>query len=90
MYFVHSYVSVPRDRRLVAAESTHGIPFVSAIASGSLIAVQFHPERSGPAGMTLLENFLHFARLSKSPNVALPQRRETQSDHVAEADHSLS
>jgi glutamine amidotransferase len=63
MYFVHSFVGVPRDRQLVAAETTHGIPFVSAIASGSMIAVQFHPERSGRAGLKLLEKFVEFARV---------------------------
>lgn len=63
MYFVHSYVGVPQDRVLVAAETTHGVPFVSALAAGSTVAVQFHPERSGAAGLRLLENFLHFARV---------------------------
>jgi glutamine amidotransferase len=76
MYFVHSYVGVPQDRRLVAAETTHGVPFVSAIAAGSMVAVQFHPERSGPAGLKLLRNFVQFAREGAG--------------HVAQADHSLS
>jgi glutamine amidotransferase len=76
MYFVHSYVGVPRDRQLIAAQTTHGAPFVSAIAAGSVVAVQFHPERSGRAGLKLLENFVRFARV--------------EAGHVAQADHSLS
>jgi glutamine amidotransferase len=60
MYFVHSFVGVPKDRRLVAAETTHGVPFVSAVATGRLVGVQFHPERSGSAGMKLLQNFVQF------------------------------
>jgi imidazole glycerol-phosphate synthase subunit HisH len=76
MYFVHSYVGVPKDRQLIAAETTHGVPFVSAIATGRLVGVQFHPERSGPAGLKLLENFVQFARVGAG--------------HVAQADHSLS
>ncbi len=76
MYFVHSYVGVPKDRQLRAAETTHGVPFVSAIATGRLVGVQFHPERSGPAGLKLLENFVQFARVGAG--------------HVAQADHSLS
>ena len=80
MYFVHSYVGVPQDRHLIAAETTHGVPFVSAIASGSMIAVQFHPERSGPAGLKLLENFVQFARCGS----------EMETGHAAQADHSLS
>jgi glutamine amidotransferase len=78
MYFVHSYVGVPQDRQLVAAETTHGVPFVSAIAGGSMVAVQFHPERSGPAGLKLLENFVQFAGVQSpapSPHPTLPRER---------------
>jgi glutamine amidotransferase len=60
-YFVHSYVVVPRYPAVAAAETTHGVPFVSAIARQGLVGVQFHPERSGTAGLRLLENFLRFA-----------------------------
>jgi glutamine amidotransferase len=74
MYFVHSYVVAPEDRSLVAAQTTHGIPFASVVAVDSLVGVQFHPERSGPAGLRLLGNFLRFAN---------------QEAHAAQADHSL-
>ena len=60
-YFVHSYVVVPRYPAVGAAETTHGAPFVSAIARQALVGVQFHPERSGTTGLRLLENFLRFA-----------------------------
>ncbi len=60
-YFVHSYVVVPRYCAVAAGETTHGAPFVSAIARQGLVGVQFHPERSGSAGLRLLENFLRFA-----------------------------
>lgn len=60
-YFVHSYVVVPRYPAVTAGETTHGVPFVGAIARQSLVGVQFHPERSGTAGLRLLENFLRFA-----------------------------
>jgi imidazole glycerol-phosphate synthase subunit HisH len=66
LYFVHSYVAVPDDRALVVGETTHGVPFVSAVAAGRLVGVQFHPERSGAAGLRLLENFLHFANVRAS------------------------
>jgi imidazole glycerol-phosphate synthase subunit HisH len=59
-YFVHSYVVVPRYPAVAAGETTYGVPFVSAIASQGLVGVQFHPERSGSAGLRLLENFLRF------------------------------
>lgn len=60
-YFVHSYVVVPRFPAVVAGATTYGVPFVSAIARQGLVGVQFHPERSGTAGLRLLENFLRFA-----------------------------
>jgi glutamine amidotransferase len=73
MYFVHSFVGVPQDPQVVTAETTHGVPFVSAVAGGSLVAVQFHPERSGRAGMKLLENFVEFARV-QPPTLTLPHK----------------
>jgi glutamine amidotransferase len=60
-YFVHSYVVVPRFPAVAAGETTHGVPFVSAVTRQALVGVQFHPERSGSAGLRLLENFLRFA-----------------------------
>jgi glutamine amidotransferase len=60
-YFVHTYVVVPRYPAIAAGETTYGVPFVSAIGRQGLVGVQFHPERSGSAGLRLLENFLRFA-----------------------------
>jgi imidazole glycerol-phosphate synthase subunit HisH len=60
-YFVHSYAPVPEDPRIVAATSTHGGRFASAVASGRLFGVQFHPEKSGAAGLRLLANFVALA-----------------------------
>jgi imidazole glycerol-phosphate synthase subunit HisH len=60
-YFVHSYVVVPRYPVVTAGTTTYGVPFVSAVTLESLVGVQFHPERSGTAGLRLLENFLRFA-----------------------------
>jgi glutamine amidotransferase len=57
-YFVHSYAPVPADESIVLARTTHGRPFVSAVASGSLYGLQFHPEKSAEAGQRLLANFL--------------------------------
>jgi len=56
-YFVHSYVGAPIDDAVVAATTEHGRPFVSAVARGPLLGVQFHPERSGDDGLRLLANF---------------------------------
>lgn len=59
-YFVHSYFVVPQDSALVAGSSCHGIPFTCAVAAANIFAVQFHPEKSAQAGLTLLGNFLRW------------------------------
>lgn len=64
-YFVHSYAGVPAtaaDDDDVLARTTHGQTFVSAIARGPLLGVQFHPERSGTDGLRLLSNFVALTR----------------------------
>ncbi len=62
-YFVHSYAAVPGPgaEDLIVAETAHGGRFASAIARGSLVGVQFHPERSGRDGLRLLANFVGLA-----------------------------
>jgi glutamine amidotransferase len=57
-YFVHSYVVRPRDARLIAATTTYGAPFTSAVAKDNILAVQFHPEKSQGAGLALLARFV--------------------------------
>jgi glutamine amidotransferase len=59
-YFVHSYHVVPADAALTAATTDYGVTFTSAVASGNLFAVQFHPEKSADPGLRLLENFIHW------------------------------
>ncbi len=59
-YFVHSYYVAPADRAAAVGTTRYGIEFASAIASGSLFAAQFHPEKSQQAGLTLLRNFVRW------------------------------
>jgi imidazole glycerol-phosphate synthase subunit HisH len=56
-YFVHSYAPVPEWGDQIMATANHGGIFVAAARSGYRVGVQFHPERSGPAGLHLLANF---------------------------------
>jgi glutamine amidotransferase len=56
-YFVHSYRAVPTDASIVAGTTEYGDVFVSAVASHSVFAVQFHPEKSQRAGKLLLDAF---------------------------------
>jgi len=57
MYFAHSYHVVPAEEKLVAARTDYGVEFVSAIAKDNVFGIQFHPEKSGPAGLQILKNF---------------------------------
>ncbi len=57
-YFIHSYAGAPTDPSVVLARTTHGRPFVSAVARGRVLGVQSHPETSGPDGLRLLANFV--------------------------------
>ena len=58
-YFVHSYMVIPKDPAAVLAQSEYeGLALNAAIALGSIIGLQFHPERSGPEGLKILERFV--------------------------------
>jgi glutamine amidotransferase len=56
-YFVHSYYPAP-PADLVAATSEYGVEFCCAAERDNVMATQFHPEKSGEAGLGLLGNFL--------------------------------
>ena len=58
-YFVHSYYVLPEDKNIVYAETEYdGEKFISIIKKNNLLAVQFHPEKSGDAGLELLGDFV--------------------------------
>jgi glutamine amidotransferase len=56
MYFVHSYA--PEPTADVVATCDYGGPVVAAVERGNVWATQFHPEKSGAAGLQLLSNFV--------------------------------
>jgi len=56
-YFVHSYYPAPADQGLVIGWTDYGRLFCSALARKNLVAVQFHPEKSGRPGLQILANF---------------------------------
>jgi len=57
-YFVHSYAPFPDDPDVIIGLTDYEDVFVSAVARGNYYGVQFHPERSGSAGLRLLANFV--------------------------------
>ena len=60
-YFVHSYYADPEDRTIVAGTTTYGVEMCSAVAWDKVLAVQFHPEKSGSNGLRLYDNFVRLA-----------------------------
>ncbi|HVO38577.1 MAG TPA: imidazole glycerol phosphate synthase subunit HisH [Spirochaetia bacterium] len=57
-YFIHSYYPVPSRGAHVAGTTEYGLEFASAVAADNLVAVQFHPEKSGRVGLRLLSNYI--------------------------------
>jgi glutamine amidotransferase len=61
VYFVHSYAPEGVPDELCFARCIHGREFAAVAGRGRVMGAQFHPERSGPAGLRLLSNFLEMA-----------------------------
>jgi glutamine amidotransferase len=59
-YFVHSYYPDPADPKHVFATADYGGAFCCALGKDNLFAMQFHPEKSGPLGLKVLERFAHW------------------------------
>jgi glutamine amidotransferase len=57
VYFVNSYYPVAEDKSAVIGTSDYGVPFTAAIARDNVVATQFHLEKSGVAGLRMLDNF---------------------------------
>ena len=58
MYFVHSLSAVPADRAMVVATVSYGTDVVAVVRSGSILATQFHPEKSSHAGLSMLSRWV--------------------------------
>lgn len=57
VYFVHSYYADTIPSCTIAL-TEYIVPYASAVANGNALGVQFHPEKSGPAGLGILRNFV--------------------------------
>ena len=56
-YFVHSYHVVPDNEEIIAGTCEYGGDVVASLSQNNLFATQFHPEKSGIAGLKILKNF---------------------------------
>ncbi len=60
-YFVHSYYSSPSTDKFTFATTDYGVDFNSVVVKDNIIAVQFHPEKSGKLGLRILNNFFRWS-----------------------------
>lgn len=56
VYFVHSYAAFDCEKDLIA-QAEYGCPLTAAVQHGNVCGTQFHPEKSGPVGLKILQNF---------------------------------
>ncbi|WP_295599270.1 imidazole glycerol phosphate synthase subunit HisH [uncultured Methanobrevibacter sp.] len=56
-YFVHSYHVIPDDEEIIAGVCEYGSSVVASLNRNNLFSTQFHPEKSGKAGLKILKNF---------------------------------
>jgi len=79
-YFVHSYhapaAEIPAEWLL--ATTDYGEAFVSGVCHGNSAAFQFHPEKSGEAGLKILANFLRNETISLSTADVFPSSVKTE------------
>ena len=59
-YFVHSYYPAPSSDSVILGVTDYGIEFCSVLAEKNLVAMQFHPEKSGRPGLQILQNFCNW------------------------------
>ena len=74
LYFVHSYraVPTPENRDWILTTTDYGDEFISGVQKGRVAAFQFHPEKSGEAGLNILNNFLSGTGLNTTMESELP------------------
>ena len=59
MYFVHSYYAKPDNPKDIVSTTDYGVTFPSIFEKDNIIATQFHPEKSGKTGLTILKNYVN-------------------------------
>ncbi|MBW2240111.1 MAG: imidazole glycerol phosphate synthase subunit HisF [Deltaproteobacteria bacterium] len=66
-YFVHSFYVIPEDDSVVLTTTDYGLEFVSGIQKENITATQFHPEKSGDAGIKVLKSFIESVDKEETP-----------------------
>ena len=65
VYFVHSFMAKPAVEDDLAAVTDYGTRVPAMVARGNLFGCQFHPEKSGKVGLTMLQNFAQLTEVEK-------------------------
>lgn len=65
VYFVHSFMAHPADENDLAAVTDYGTRVPAMVARGNLFGCQFHPEKSGEVGLSMLRNFAKLTEVGK-------------------------
>ena len=65
VYFVHSFMAHPADENDLAAVTDYGTRVPAMVARRNLFGCQFHPEKSGEVGLTMLRNFAKLTEVEK-------------------------
>jgi glutamine amidotransferase len=65
-YFAHSYYADIKDEKAKTAYTEYGFDLPAAVQKDNIFGTQFHPEKSGPAGLKILENFAKICQRSNS------------------------
>ena len=66
VYFAHSYYVEPTEEHTILATTEYGQPFASVVGRGTCFGLQFHPEKSQQAGLSILRRFVELAREGRS------------------------
>lgn len=66
VYFVHSFYAKPKDYSLTSSHSRHGVEFAASIERNNVFATQFHPEKSGEAGIRILNKWIESTKGSRN------------------------
>ncbi|MHB1452767.1 MAG: imidazole glycerol phosphate synthase subunit HisH [Saccharofermentanales bacterium] len=66
VYFVHSFYAKPKDYSITSAHSRHGVEFAASIERNNVFATQFHPEKSGEAGIRILNRWIDSTKSNKN------------------------
>lgn len=61
-YFAHSFCAKPKDSRTKIAYTDYGVDLVASVQKENIYGTQFHPEKSGPAGLQILQNFAEICK----------------------------